>query len=173
MKKMKQVENKLREMRIRHESLKAIESHINRHLKEILHEHSGVFGEEETTTIRKLLERSEEKALCMDEIFQAEFMINKFTHYIANSHTEDLISLMQSLLYETKFTSRRIPVEWKMPGTREGSIPAWNLAVKFLYRLATQRDLTFDYLQVLSLGLDKDTRIPLSADALYSLWLEN
>ena len=173
MKKMKQVENKLREMRIRHESLKAIESHINRHLKEILHEHSGVFGEEETTTIRKLLERSEEKALCMDEIFQAEFMINKFTHYIANSHTGDLISLMQSLLYETKFTSRRIPVEWKMPGTREGSIPAWNLAVKFLYRLATQRDLTFDYLQVLSLGLDKDTRIPLSADALYSLWLEN
>ena len=173
MKKMKQVENKLREMRIRHESLKAIESHINRHLKEILHEHSGVFGEEETTTIRKLLERSEEKALCMDEIFQAEFMINKFTHYIANSHREDLISLMQSLLYKTKFTSRRIPVEWKMPGTREGSIPAWNLAVKFLYRLATQRDLTFDYLQVLSLGLDKDTRIPLSADALYSLWLEN
>ena len=173
MKKMKQLENKLREMRIRHESLKAIESHINRHLKEILHEHSGVFGEEETTTIRKLLERSEEKALCMDEIFQAEFMINKFTHYIASSHTEDLISLMQSLLYKTKFTYRRIPVEWKMPGTREGSIPAWNLAVKFLYRLATQRDLTFDYLQVLSLGLDKDTRIPLSADALYSLWLEN
>ena len=173
MKKMKQLENKLREMRIRHESLKAIESHINRHLKEILHEHSGVFGEEETTTIRKLLERSEEKALCMDEIFQAEFMINKFTHYIASSHTEDLISLMQSLLYKTKFTYRRIPVEWKMPGTREGSIPAWNLAVKFLYRLATQRDLTFDYLQVLSLGLDKDTRIPLSVDALYSLWLEN
>ena len=172
-KRMKQLDNRLREMHIRYESSKEIESHINRHLKEILHEHSGVFGEEETSIIRKLLERSEERALCMDEIFQAEFMIMKFTHYIVNSHTEDLISFKQSLLYGTKFASRRIPEEWKIPGTRKGSIPAWNLAVKFLYRLATQRDLTFDYLQVLSLGLDKDTRIPLSVDALYSLWLKN
>ena len=172
-KKMKQLENKLREMRIRHESLKTIESYINRHLKEILHKHSGVFGEEETSTIRKLLERSEERALCMDEIFQAEFVVMKFTHYIANSRGDDLISLMQISLYRAKFTSRRIPVEWKMKSAYEGSTPTWNVAVKFLYRLATQRDLIFDYLEVLSLGLDKDTRIPLSVDALYSLWLEN
>ena len=172
-KRMKQLDNRLREMHIRYESSKAIESHINRHLKEILHEHGGMVGEKETSIIRKLLKRSEERALCMDEIFQAEFMIMKFKHYIVNSHTEDLISLMQSLLYRTKFTSRRIPVEWKMESAYEGSIPTWNLAVKFFYRLATQRDLTFDYLQVLSLGLDKDTRIPLSVDALYSLWLKN
>ena len=170
---MKQLDNRLREMHIRYESSKAIESHINRHLKEILHEHSGVFGEEETSTIRKLLERSEEKALCIDEIFQAEVMIMKFTHYIVNSHTEDLISLKQRSLYSAEFTSRRIPEEWKILGARKGSIPTWNLAVKFLYRVATKRDLTFDYLQNLSLGLDKDTRIPLSVDALYSLWLKN
>ena len=172
-KRMKQLDNRLREMHIRYESSKAIESHINRHLKEILHEHSGVFGEEETSTIRKLLERSEEKALCIDEIFQAEVMIMKFTHYIVNSHTEDLISLKQRSLYSAEFTSRRIPEEWKILGARKGSIPTWNLAVKFLYRVATKRDLTFDYLQNLSLGLDKDTRIPLSVDALYSLWLKN
>ena len=172
-KRMKQLDNGIREMHIRYESSKAIESHINRHLKEILHEHSGVFGEEETTTIRKLLERSEEKALCMDEIFQAEVMIMKFTHYIVNSHTEDLISLKQRSLYSAEFTSRRIPEEWKILGARKGSIPTWNLAVKFLYRVATKRDLTFDYLQNLSLGLDKDTRVPLSVDALYSLWLKN
>ena len=172
-KRMKQLDNRLREMHIRYESSKAIESHINRHLKEILHEHSGVFGEEETSIIRKLLERSEERALCTDEIFQAEFMIMKFTHYIVNSHTEDLISLKQRSLYSAEFTSGRIPEEWKIPGARKGSIPTWNLAVKFLYRVATKRDLTFDYLQNLSLGLDKDTRIPLSVDALYSLWLKN
>ena len=172
-KRMKQLDNRLREMHIRYESSKAIESHINRHLKEILHEHTGVFGEEETSTIRKLLERSEEKALCIDEIFQAEVMIMKFTHYIVNSHTEDLISLKQRSLYSAEFTSRRIPEEWKILGARKGSIPTWNLAVKFLYRVATKRDLTFDYLQNLSLGLDKDTRIPLSVDALYSLWLKN
>ena len=172
-KRMKQLDNRLREMHIRYESSKAIESHINRHLKEILHEHTGVFGEEETSTIRKLLERSEEKALCIDEIFQAEVMIMKFTHYIVNSYTEDLISLKQRSLYSAEFTSRRIPEEWKILGARKGSIPTWNLAVKFLYRVATKRDLTFDYLQNLSLGLDKDTRIPLSVDALYSLWLKN
>ena len=172
-KRMKQLDNRLREMHIRYESSKAIESDINRHLKEILHEHSGVFGEEETSIIRKLLERSEERALCTYEIFQAEFMILKFTHYIVNSHTEDLISLKQRSLYSAEFTSRRIPEEWKILGARKGSIPTWNLAVKFLYRVATKRDLTFDYLQNLSLGLDKDTRIPLSVDALYSLWLKN
>ena len=172
-KKMKQLDNRLREMHIRYESLKAIESHINRYLKEILHKHGGVVGEEETSIIRKLLERSEQRALCTDEIFQAEFMIMKFTHYIVNSRTEDLISFKQRSLYSAEFTSRRIPEEWKIQGARKGSIPTWNLAVKFLYRLATQRDLTFDYLQVLSLGLDKDTRIPLSVDALSSLWLKN
>ena len=172
-KKMKQLDNRLREMHIRYESLKAIESHINRYLKEILHKHGGVVGEKETSIIRKLLERSEQRALCTDEIFQAEFMIMKFTHYIVNSRTEDLISFKQRSLYSAEFTSRRIPEEWKILGARKGSIPTWNLAVKFLYRLATQRDLTFDYLQVLSLGLDKDTRIPLSVDALSSLWLKN
>ena len=171
--KQEQLDNRLREMHIRYESLKAMESHINRYLKEILHKHGGVVGEEETSIIRKLLERSEERALCTDELFQAEFMIVKFAHYIVNSRTEDLISFKQRSLYSAEFTSRRIPEEWKIQGARKGSIPTWNLAVKFLYRLATQRDLTFDYLQVLSLGLDKDTRIPLSVDVLSSLWLKN
>ena len=171
--KQEQLDNRLREMHIRYESLKAMESHINRYLKEILHKHGGVVGEEETSIIRKLLERSEERALCTDELFQAEFMIVKFAHYIVNSRTEDLISFKQRSLYSAEFTSRRIPEEWKIQGARKGSIPTWNLAVKFLYRLATQRDLTFDNLQVLSLGLDKDTRIPLSVDVLSSLWLKN
>ena len=171
-KKIKEIDNQLREMHFQYESLKAIEFHRNRHLKEILHEHSGVLGEEETSITRKLLERSEESVLCMDEIFQAKFMILKFRHHILDSRTEDLLSSKQRTLYRAEITSR-IPVEWKMADTNKESIPTWNLAVKFLYRLATQRDLAFDYLQVLSLGLDKDTRIPLNVDALYSLWLEN
>ena len=169
-KKIKEIDNQLREMHFQYESLKAIDFHRN--LKEILHKHSGVLGEEETSITRNLLERSEESVLCMDEIFQAKFMILKFRHYILDSRTEDLLSSKQHTLYRAEITSR-IPVEWKMADTNKESIPTWNLAVKFLYRLATQRDLAFNYLQVLSLGLDKDTRIPLSVDALYSLWLEN
>ena len=169
-KKIKEIDNQLREMHFQYESLKAIDFHRN--LKEILHKHSGVLGEEETSITRNLLERSEESVLRMDEIFQAKFMILKFRHYILDSRTEDLLSSKQHTLYRAEITSR-IPVEWKMADTNKESIPTWNLAVKFLYRLATQRDLAFDYLQVLSLGLDKDTRIPLSVDALYSLWLEN
>ena len=169
-KKIKEIDNQLREMHFQYESLKAIDFHRN--LKEILHKHSGVLGEEETSITRNLLERSEESVLCMDETFQAKFMILKFRHYILDSRTEDLLSSKQHTLYRAEITSR-IPVEWKMADTNKESIPTWNLAVKFLYRLATQRDLAFDYLQVLSLGLDKDTRIPLSVDALYSLWLEN
>ena len=59
------------------------------------------------------------------------------------------------------YLSKRIPHEWTKPAEN-----GWNQAVKFLYKQATQRDLAFDYLKDLSLGLDKETRIPLSVDAL-------
>lgn len=168
-KRLRQQEQQLREIHFQHESSKVIRSHRNRYLKDILHEHRGVLGD--TSSVIKLLERSEESDLCEDEIFQARILLLKFNNYILNSQTDDLLSFMRSTLEIASFTSRRIPKEWKIVKWK-GQILTWNRAVKFLYKQATQKDLTFDYLQVLCLGLDKDTRIPLSVDALFSLWLE-
>ena len=168
-KRLKQQEQQLREIHFQHESSKVIRSHRNRYLKDILHEHRGVLGD--TSPVIKLIERSEESDLCEDEIFQAKILLLKFNNYILNSQTDDLLSFMRSTLEIASFTSRRIPKEWKTVKWK-GQILTWNRAVKFLYKQATQKDLTFDYLQVLCLGLDKDTRIPLSVDALFSLWLE-
>ena len=165
----KQQEQRLRKLYFNYESSKAITSHRNKYLKDILHKYRGVFGD--TSTVRKLLERSEESDLCLDEIFHAELIIMKFHNYVVNSQADDLLSFMRCPMDRAKFTSQRIPIEWTVE--RKGWTSAWNRAVKFLYEQATHRDLTFDYLQVLNLGLDRDTRIPLNVDALYSLWLEN
>ena len=93
-------------------------------------------------------------------------MIRKFRNYILKSQEDDVLNLMRISLDKAEFISQRIPAEWKTTDEEKGRIPTWNDAVKFLYQQATHRDLTFDYLEVLSLGLDKDTRVPLSADAL-------
>ena len=156
-------EESIRETRFLHESTNAVISHRNKHLKHILRKHSSVL---DTAKAVDLLEKYEESNLCMDEIFQAEFMILKFRNYILKSRVDDLLNLRRNSLDEAEFISQRLPAEWKPSDEENRRIPTWNDAVKFLYQQATQRDLTFDYLKVLSLGLDKDTRIPLSADAL-------
>lgn len=156
-------EESIRETHFLHESTNAVISHRNKHLKHILRKHSSVL---DTAKAVDLLEKYEESNLCMDEIFQAEFMILKFRNYILKSRVDDLLNLRRNLLDEAEFISQRLPAEWKMTDEENRRIPTWNDAVKFLYQQATHRDLTFDYLKVLSLGLDKDTRIPLSADAL-------
>lgn len=94
----------------------------------------------------------------------------KFTNYVSRSRASDYLSFWKSSLVKTEFTSKRIPLEW-MPGNDRfnGPLP-WNQATRFLYQQATQRDFTlYNYLQVLSLGQDKDTRIPLSVDTLFRL----
>jgi len=50
-------EQRLREIRFSHESTKAIISHRNKHLKNILHKHRVVYGD--TTKLMKLLEKYE------------------------------------------------------------------------------------------------------------------
>ena len=169
-----QNEESLREMRFKHESMKAILLHRNRYLKQILREHSSVFGD--ASTVFELLAKYEESYLCMDEIFHAKVMILKFHNYIQKSRTDDLFNLMRTTLEKAEFISQRIPTEWKTTtkgkterGKKKVWTPTWSRALKFLYQQATQRDFNFDYLQVLSLGLDKETRLPLNEDALYSL----
>ncbi|KAJ7370911.1 Transient receptor putative cation channel sub A member 1 [Desmophyllum pertusum] len=167
MKQQNEQEQSLRETRFTRESSKVIISHRNEHLKNILHRHSEVFGD--ITKITQLLEKYEGSELCLEEIFQAKLIKLKFHIYVSRSRTEDLISLLSHYLEKAEFLSKRVPSEWLI--STEGAY-AWNQAVKFLYQQATQRDLAFDYLQDLSLGRDKDTRIPLSEDALFSLSLE-
>ena len=164
-------EQELRESRFKHESSKAIISHRNKYLKNILHKHRAVYGD--TTELVKLLEKYEESELCLEEIFQADLLQLKFTTYVLRSQIDDYLSFTRTILDKFEFIVKRVPNEW-LPGdakNKQGS--SWNQAVKFLYQQATERDLTFDYLQVLSFGRDKDTRIPLSMDALFSLSLKN
>lgn len=130
----------------------------------------------ETPVVFELLAKYEESYLCMDEIFHAKVMILKFHNYIQKSRTDDLFNLMRTTLEEAEFISQRIPTEWKTTtegkterGKKKVWTPTWSRALKFLYQQATQTDFNFDYLQVLSLGLDKETRLPLNEDALYSL----
>lgn len=166
--KAKQNEQTLRENRFRYESTKAIMSHHNKHLKDILHKHSGILGD--TRNIIELLEKYEESALCLDEIFQAKFIKLKFHNYVSISRAHDFLSFWQTSLDETEFTFKRSPLEWTAVSEMEKSTLYWNQAVKFLYQKATQRDTnTFDYLQVLSLGRDKHTRIPLNVNSIYRL----
>ena len=163
----KQQENFPREISFRHESTKAIVSHMNTYLKKILHKYGGAFGD--TKKFVKLLEKYEESELCREEVFQAQMITLKFYAYVFRSQLDDLLSLRRSALARAEFVLKRIPSEWTPDGVKRVRTPPWNQAVKFLYQKATQRDLTYDYLQVLILGSDKDTRILLSDDTLFSL----
>ncbi|KAL9988026.1 hypothetical protein ACROYT_G002423 [Oculina patagonica] len=155
-------EQRLHRLRFKHHSSLAIMHHKNRYLKQILHKYSGVYGER--TKFVKLLEQFEESELCMDELFQARLITMKFHNYVHRSRVDDFASFRRVSLLEAEFLSKRMPREWTEP-TEDG----WNQAVKFLYQQATQKDLAFDYLKDLSLGYDKETRIPLSVDALCGL----
>ena len=168
MKAIKESEERHREMSFRYESTAAIMSHRNKYLKAIFHKHSGVYGD--TRNMVKLIEKYEESALCLEETFQAVLLRMKFATYVLRSRVTDFLSFGKTCLVETEFTSKRIPREW-MPGNAKSNGPLpWNQATRFLYQQATQRDFTlYDYLQVLNLGQDKDTRIPLSVDTLFRL----
>ena len=175
-KKVIESEERLRETRFRYESTNAILLHRNRYLKQIFREHSSVFGD--ASTVFELLAKYEESYLCMDEIFHAKFMILKFHNYIHKSRTDDLFNFMRNTLDKAEFISQRIPTEWKTEteekrekGKKKEWTPTWSRPLKFLYQQATQRDVNFDYLQVLSLGLDKETRLPLNEDAIANLFL--
>ena len=112
-----------------------------------------------------LLEKYEESKLCNEEIFQAKMINMNFIAYVTRSRIDDYYSFERSCLREGEFASERIPTEWISIVEPQGKV-TWNEAIKFLYRQGTQRhDSTFDYLQVLSLGCDKDTRVPLSVEA--------
>ncbi|XP_068759740.1 ankyrin repeat domain-containing protein 62-like [Montipora capricornis] len=157
----------LSELLFEHDSSNALLTHQNKYLKEILHKYSEVFRD--TKEMFELLEKYEESNLCKDEIFEAKMISLQFRTYVLRSQTNDFFSFLRTpLLSESTFTSKRTPSEWLTSGEPQRKI-TWNQAIKFLYQQGTQRyDPTFDYLQVLTLGRDKDTRIPLSVDALFS-----
>ena len=140
------------------ESTKNIISHTNERLKSIFQGYSKFF---ETAKLQYLLEKYDESQLCLEEIFQARLMTMKFHTFVVRSQVDDLVSLIRNSLMRADFLSKRIPHEWTEPAEN-----GWNQAVKFLYKQATQRDVAFDYLKDLSLGWDKETRIPLSVDTI-------
>lgn len=151
-------EQSLREIWFSWESTKSITSHMTERLKSIFQGYSKFF---DTKKLQHLLEKYDESQLCLEEIFQARLMTIKFHTFVLRSQVDDLVSLLRNSLMKADFLSKRIPHEWTIPAQN-----GWNQAVKFLYKQATQRDLAFDYLKDLSLGWDKETRIPLSVDAL-------
>ena len=155
----------LSEMRFVYASKNAINTHQNKYLKEILHEHSEVFRDKKK--MFDLLEKYEESNWCKDEIFQARVINLQFSIYDLRCRTKDFISFMRPYPGRSTFTSKRTPSEWMASSVPQIKQIPWNQAIKFLYQQGTQRyDPSFDYLQVLTLGSDKDTRIPLSSDAL-------
>ena len=151
----------LREYYFSWESTEEIMTYMNERLKRIFTRHREFFGD--TTKILQLLEKYDESQLCLEEIVHAKLIARKFPVFVLISRVDDLISLMRSSLTKAEYLSKRIPSEWTNPAKN-----GWNQAVEFLYKQATQRDLAFDYLKDLSLGWDKETRIPLSVDALYN-----
>jgi len=151
-------EQSLRKSHLSWESNKEIMSHMSERLKRIFLGYSEFF---DTTKLLQLLEKYDESQLCLEEIFQARLMTIKFHTFVVRSQVDDLVSFLRSSLMEADYLSKRIPREWTNPAEN-----GWNQAVKFLYKQATQRDLAFDYLKDLSLDWDKETRIPLSVDAL-------
>ena len=159
-KKISRQEQSLRESRFSWESTREILSHMNEGLKRIFHGYRKFF---DTTKLLQLLEKYSESQLCLEEIFEARLMTLKFHTFVIRSQVDDLVSFMRSSLAKADYLSKRIPREWTKPAEN-----GWNQAVKFLYKQATQKDLAFEYLKDLSLGLDKETRIPLSVDALYN-----
>ena len=151
---------RLSEILFKHDSTNMISRHINKYIKRILREHRHVFGD--TRKLFQLLEKFEESDLCMEEIFQADMIILQFHNYVLRSRMTDFFSLLS--YKATSFATERIPTEWLATFYRRDEV-LWNQAVKFLYLQGAQRyDSTFDYLQALSLGLDRSTRIPLNVE---------
>lgn len=157
------LEQKLNEIRFRHDSLNTIQTHDNKYIEKILYKYKQVFGD--TTEMLNVLEKYEESNLCMEEIFEAKMISSNFIAYVVRSRTNDFYSFGKSSLPEREFASERIPAEWiSIVEPQDKDI--WNQAIKFRYQQGTQRyDSSFKYLQVLSLGCDKDTRVPLSVEA--------
>ena len=111
----------------------------------------------------KLLEKYEESNLCMEEIVEAMMINSHFCCYVSQSRATDFLSLMRSA-NEREFAKERIPSEW-LESIVLQEVVVWNQGIKFLYQQGTQRyDSTFDYLHVLSLVLDRNTRIPFSVE---------
>jgi len=154
-------EQSLREYYFSWKSTGEIMTHMNERLKRIFTRHREFFGD--TKKLLQLLEKYDESQLCLEEIVHAKLITMKFHVFVLISRVDDLISLRRSSLTKAEYLSKRIPSEWTNPAEN-----GWNQAVKFLYKQATQKDLAFDYLKDLSLGCDKETRIPLSVDALYN-----
>ncbi|XP_015774476.1 PREDICTED: serine/threonine-protein phosphatase 6 regulatory ankyrin repeat subunit B-like [Acropora digitifera] len=151
----------LREHLFKHDSARMILSHRNNDIREFLHKQRHVFGD--TRKLLQLLEKYEESDLCMEEIFQAVMINFQFRNYVLRSSVTDFFSFKRYTL-ECKFANERIPSEWLGTFDPQDKV-VWSQAIKFLYEQGTQRcDSTFDYLHVLSLGLDRDTRIPLSVE---------
>ena len=152
----------LSELLFRHDSNRMILSHKHKYIKKILHKHRHVFGD--TRKLFQLLEKYEESDLCMEEIFQARVIILQFRNYVLRSRVTDFFSFKRCA-HKCEFATERIPSEWSAETFDPQDKAMWNEAAKFLYEQGTQRyDSTFDYLQALSLGLDRDTRIPLSVE---------
>ena len=155
-------EQRLRELHFKQKSRKAIDRHQLTYLKKFWYEYKNLF--EERNEFINLLEKYESSELCEEEMFQAKLLKLAFHIYVQKSRLNNPESLTRNRLQKAEFLFNRIPEEWI--DKEEGG---WNQAVKFLYQRATQRDLAFEYLKDLSLGSDKDTRIPLSSDSLF--WL--
>ena len=161
------IENELRrwkqslsEMFFTHYSDNMISRHVHKSIKKILRKHKNLFGD--TRKLFQLLEKFEESNLCMEEIFQADMITRQFKNYVLRSRMTDFFSLLA--YKDTSFATERIPNEWLKTFDPQDEV-GWNQAVKFLYLQGTQRyDYSFDYLQALSLGLDRNTRIPLNVE---------
>ena len=148
----------LNELLFRYDSTSMILRHKHKYVKTILHKYRHLLGDQRK--LFQLLEKYAESDLCRDEMFQAKMIVLQFSNYVARSRLTDFFSLLKTKLSATK----RIPSEWLGTFDPQDKV-VWNQAIKFLYEQGTQRyDSTFDYLQVLILGLDRDTRIPLSVE---------
>ena len=154
------LEQNLTELRFKHDSLNTIQTQDNKHIQKILYKYKHVFGD--AKKMLDVLEKYEESNLCMEEIFQAMMINRNFIVYVLRSRTNDFYGFRRSSLRER--ASERIPTEWISTFNPKDK-DIWNQPVKFLYQQGTQRfDSSFNYLQVLSLGCHKDTRVPLSVE---------
>ena len=159
---LQKYEQTVSEFRFQHDSFNNIATH-NKYIKIFLRKYRHIFGD--TKEMFDLLKKYEESDLCKEEIFQAKMINFQFVVYVLRSQTNDFFSFQRGFLLIKEFASERIPSEWILGFEPQDKV-TWNQAVKFLYQQGTQRhDSTFDYLQVLSLGCDKDTRVPLSVEA--------
>ncbi|KAK2555506.1 Ankyrin repeat domain-containing protein 50 [Acropora cervicornis] len=156
------LEQNSRELRFKYDSLNTIQTQENKHIQKILYKYKHVF--KDAKKMLDVLEKYEESNLCMEEISQAMMINSNFITYVLRSRTNDFFSFWRCSLPEGEFASERIPTEWISTFNPKDK-DIWNQPVKFLYQQGTQRfDSSFNYLQVLSLGCDKDTRVPLSVE---------